>query len=501
MTTTKDNAAPRAAVYARISLDRKEEAGVKRQEKACRDLAAARGYTVTGTYVDNSISAYSGATRPEYQRLLRDIKAGLVDKVLVWHQDRLHRRLAELSEYIDVVTAHGVDTETVNGGAIDLSGATGIMLAQIIGAVSEQESRHKAERIKAAYEQMNLNGVPYGSGRRTFGYVADRTALNEPEAEALRHVAGLIVNGGSLYGAAKWLTENGFTTTAGKQFYGGAVRDLLLNPRLAGYATHNTLNHEGKRVKSNRKVVGRAQWPAIFTEEEHEQLKAVLTNPARTMNKGRGHKPEHLGSGIFRCGCDVCLADPGNARVMYVRWRKEKNKDGTVYRKRMYYSKSNEKLNSRGHTSRLADPVEDYVTAAVLARLSRPDITAAIAAAEDTGTATRLTAQRTELRDRINGLEAELVAGNLDPAQFGRLNKALLAKMEQLDAELAACADDNTALSAIMAAGDDVRGWWVTAPLELKRSLLDAVARVYIIPERQGAKSFDPDKIRIEWKV
>ena len=215
MTTTKDNAAPRAAVYARISLDRKEEAGVKRQEKACRDLAAARGYTVTGTYVDNSISAYSGATRPEYQRLLRDIKAGLIEKVLVWHQDRLHRRLAELSEYIDVVTAHGVDTETVNGGAIDLSGATGIMLAQIIGAVSEQESRHKAERIKAAYEQMNLNGVPYGSGRRTFGYVADRTALNEPEAEALRHVAGLIVNGGSLYGAAKWLTENGFTTTAG----------------------------------------------------------------------------------------------------------------------------------------------------------------------------------------------------------------------------------------------------------------------------------------------
>lgn len=167
----------------------------------------------------------------------------------------------------------------------------------------------------------------------------------------------------------------------------------------------------------------------------------------------------------------------------------------------MYYSKSNENLNSRGHTSRLADPVEDYVIAAVLARLSRPDITTPIAAAEDTGTATRLTAERTELRDRINGLEAELVAGNLNPSQFGHLNKALLAKMEQLDAELAAYAEDNTALSAIMAAGDDVRGWWATAPLELKRSLVDAVARVYIIPERQGVKKFNPDKIRIEWKV
>jgi len=31
-TQTVDDAAPRATVYARISLDRKEEAGVKRQE-------------------------------------------------------------------------------------------------------------------------------------------------------------------------------------------------------------------------------------------------------------------------------------------------------------------------------------------------------------------------------------------------------------------------------------------------------------------------------------
>lgn len=125
MATAKDNATPRAAVYARISLYRKEEAGVKRQQKACRDLAAARGYIANCVYVDNSISAYSGATRPKYQRLLRDIKAGLIDKVLVWHQDRLHRRLAELSEYIDVVATHGVDTETVNGRGNDTPGLAG----------------------------------------------------------------------------------------------------------------------------------------------------------------------------------------------------------------------------------------------------------------------------------------------------------------------------------------------------------------------------------------
>ncbi|WP_115685269.1 recombinase family protein [Corynebacterium senegalense] len=499
--TTEPTTAPRAVIYARISLDRKEEAGVKRQEKACRDLAASRGYVVTDTYIDNSVSAYSGATRPEYQRLLRDIKAGRVDKVLAWHQDRLHRRLTELNEYIDVVAPRGVDTETVNGGAIDLSGSNGRMIAQIIGAVSEQESRHKSERIKAAFEQMNLNGVPYATGRRTFGYNPERTALVEPEAEALRHVAGMVIGGGSLYGAAQWLNEQGFTTTTGKPFYGGAVRDLLTNPRLAGYATHNTLDTQGKRRKYNRKVVGRGQWPVIFTEGEHEQLKAVLTNPARTANKGRGHKPEHLGSGIYRCGCSACLAEPDNARVMYARWRKDTLASGAVYKKRVYYAKSNENLTSKGHTSRLADPVDDYVTAAVLARLSRPDMAEAIAAAEGDDAAAVLTTKRTQLRDRIAGLEAEFMAGNLDAAQFGKLNKALLTQLADLDAELATRANDNAAVAAITTAGDDVRVWWATAPLELKRALVDAVARVYIVPERTGVKRFDPDKVRIEWKV
>lgn len=499
--TTTTNSPERTVIYTRISLDRKEEAGVKRQEKACRELASARGYQVTEVYSDNSVSAYSGVERPEYRRLLQDIKAGRVGRVLVWHQDRLHRRLSELSEYIDVANSRNVKTETVMGGSLDLSGATGIMIAQVIGAVSEQESRHKAERIKAAYEQMNMEGTPYGSGHRTFGYTPDRTALNKEEAEALRHVARLILNGGSLYGAANWLTDNGFQTTTGRQFYGGAVKDLLINPRLAGYATHNTLNHEGKRVKSNRKIVGRAKWPAIFTEEEHHQLVSVLKNPSRTKNGGRGTKPQHLGSGIIRCGCETCLKDPDTARVLYVRWKKDKLPSGSIYKRRMLYPKSNEQLRSKGHASRLADPVEEHITRAVIARLSRPDVVEALTRAATQGASTALTEKRTELRDRIQGLENELMAGNMDTAQFGRLNKKLQEQLAELDEQISDYASDDTVLNAVKSAGDDFRAWWVTAGLELQRSLLSAVADVFIVPEKQGAKTFDPNKVLIRWKV
>lgn len=55
-------------MYAHISLDRKEEAGVKRQEKACRDLAAARKGALNGLIAKYDKPAYSTAT-PERWRL------------------------------------------------------------------------------------------------------------------------------------------------------------------------------------------------------------------------------------------------------------------------------------------------------------------------------------------------------------------------------------------------------------------------------------------------
>lgn len=82
-----------AAVYARISSDQDGTAlGVARQLQDCRRLAADLGWQVGEEYVDNDLSACSGKPRPEYQRMLLDLAAGVRDAVLVYHVDRLTRR-------------------------------------------------------------------------------------------------------------------------------------------------------------------------------------------------------------------------------------------------------------------------------------------------------------------------------------------------------------------------------------------------------------------------
>src|SRR4051794_3952926 len=89
----------RAALYLRISKDVTGGAlGVERQRQICRKIAKGRGWAIIDEYTDNDISAYGGKRRPEWERLLADVRVGVVDVVIAVDQDRLTRRLSELAQ-------------------------------------------------------------------------------------------------------------------------------------------------------------------------------------------------------------------------------------------------------------------------------------------------------------------------------------------------------------------------------------------------------------------
>jgi DNA invertase Pin-like site-specific DNA recombinase len=88
----------RAAIYLRQSRDALGDGrAVERQREDCETLAADRGWTVTASLTDNDVSASSGKLRPGYQRLLGLVDDRAVDVIVVWHIDRLTRRLVLLS--------------------------------------------------------------------------------------------------------------------------------------------------------------------------------------------------------------------------------------------------------------------------------------------------------------------------------------------------------------------------------------------------------------------
>ena len=116
---------PRAAVYLRQSLDVTGEGiAIARQQALCDRLAQERDWPVVGHFVDNDRSATSG-DRPAYGRLLADARAGTFDALVVYHLDRLTRRVADL----EVVIGLGLPVATVTGD-LDLSTDQGRLLGR-----------------------------------------------------------------------------------------------------------------------------------------------------------------------------------------------------------------------------------------------------------------------------------------------------------------------------------------------------------------------------------
>jgi hypothetical protein len=104
---------------------------VERQRHDCQALADWLGWQVHGTYVDNDLSAWTGKRRPDYQRMLADIRAGKIDAVVVWHEDRLTRLPRELEEFADACLKAGVHRLVSCYGDTDLSNADDMLTLRI----------------------------------------------------------------------------------------------------------------------------------------------------------------------------------------------------------------------------------------------------------------------------------------------------------------------------------------------------------------------------------
>ena len=138
------------------------------------------------------------------------------------------------------------------------------------------------------------------------------------------------------------------------------------------------------------------------------------------------------------------------------------------------------------------------VEAAIIQRLADPALREALTSASDNqGQAAKAMTGLAEVDQAMADLAEALGAGAMTVAQFSTANAGLMARRETLERELASL-DTSGVLDAVdwsVPAYD----FWHAAPLETKRSLVDTLATVTILPARPGRR-FDPDSVEVAWK-
>lgn len=463
-----------AAVYARISSDVEGRGlGVARQLEDCRKLAGSRGWVVAEEYVDNDVSAYSGKPRPAYARMVEDVRSGLRDGVIVYNLDRLHRRPAELEDFVALCESAGVrDVATVTAD-IDLGNDDGLFMARIFAAFAAKESGRRSARVRRKNEQSAQAGVPHGGGdRRPFGYAADRMTVIESEAAVIRTLCERFVAGESLRSLTTWLKDEGVPTVGGGQWRSQAVRQMLMSPRIAGLRSYHG------------QVVGEAAWPAIITATWRERVLGALEARKAT---GRRAPRKYLLTGLARCG--RC------GHVLYSQARYDR-----ATRTGRYLCLRGPDHGGCGKLSVVSAPLEELITEAVLTRLDSPELAAALSGKASADSVVReLGEQLAATRARLDELAALYAAGQVSAREWMIARNPIQDKIADVERQLAT-ATSTTALGGLVGNAGQLRDSWQGLSLDRRQAILRAVLDQVVIAPARHSPSFDMARVNPIWR-
>ena len=454
------------AIYARISQDRSgTELGVKRQLADCRAEAMRRGWAVAEEYVDDDVSAYSGKSRPAYERMLTDIAEGRRDGVIVWHMDRLHRRPVELERFVETCSRSGVRDVVTISGTIDLVGGDGLLLARLLAAVAANESQSKSRRIARKAQEIAEAGRPMMGGPRPFGFTDDRVTHHPAEAPVVRELAARALAGETLRSLTTWLQEQGVRTVGGNDWRSTTVRQLLTNPRQWGMRVHRG------------QVIGPATWEPIITPDDGERLRRLLLDPARRTNRSARR---YLLSGMLTCGkCDRAM--------------RSAPKNGV----RRYACAAGPDFHGCGGVYIYAEMLERFIADAVLYRLDSPDLHRAMTDAPDGNEEARELADAIERhRGRLNDLAEMFADGDISRAEWKVARDKIEPRLEADTRALSRISGRDSAADYV-GRGDELRAAWDGLNLARQVAIVKAVLTgAKILPAtRPGRHGLDPDRV------
>jgi DNA invertase Pin-like site-specific DNA recombinase len=166
------------AIYVRASGRRRDTAG---QEADLKRWAAGHKDEALKWYRDR----FTGKTveRPGFARLLADVEAGKVARIVVWRLDRLGRTAKGLTALFEDLIGRGVDLVSLKDG-LELATPAGRLMANVVASVAAYESEVRSERILAGQAAARASGKTWGGSPK--GRRLKVTAEQESTAHRMR---------------------------------------------------------------------------------------------------------------------------------------------------------------------------------------------------------------------------------------------------------------------------------------------------------------------------
>ena len=242
----------RVTFYARVSTDQDEQINsLENQVQYYTELIQSKpNWEFVPGYVDEGISGGSTKKRDNFNRMIRDARAGMFDFIITKEISRFSRSTLDSIQYTQELLDYNVGVFFQNDNINTLDTDSEFRLV-IMAGVAQDEIRKLSERLKFGFRQAIKNGHVLGNDR-LYGYDKKDCVLtvNEEEAEIVRIIFDLYGNGRlGTRTISKRLTELGYTSREGNAFNTLTIRHILENPKYKGWYCGNKSQSADYRTK------------------------------------------------------------------------------------------------------------------------------------------------------------------------------------------------------------------------------------------------------------
>ena len=326
----------RAASYTRVSSEAQageESVSLDEQTRDISVYASARGYDVTHRYQD--VESGVSRTRPGFQRLQADARAGQFDIIIGWKADRLARSGSAMGDLLDAVEPRRVSIETV----VD---SFDKRYAELMASIARMERENFVQRsLMGKRGAARAGRIP--AGRPLYGYRKDgegRPVIDEHEAIVVSRLF-------DMYAHERLGVPTIMKTLAAEFGFRRTTANAYLMLRNATYV--GRMKYDGVDIPC----------PAILSRATWDEAQKLLDRKTVTASRGNT-KSFYLLQGIVSCeGC---------GRILAARTRHERNGRTLRYYRCRGYTRS-----CRPRPYIRADELESMVWYHVRAVLAAPD--------------------------------------------------------------------------------------------------------------------------------
>lgn len=324
----------KAAAYIRVSTDKEEQkSSLENQREFFEKYIPARGDELVHIYCDKGKSATKMQNRRDLQRMRKDARSGIFQKLYVKDISRLFRNTLDFITVTRELNSYGVSLHLLNmGEGKDIDGFT----LNIMAMLAENESQRISEKVKFGKQLGKEKGrVP----NFVFGYdrIDKFTLIPDPiESEWVRRIFDLYTE--EKWGMARiasYLYKNNVRTKKGgngalhsdwsQNTVGGILKNEIYTGRVINGKQSSTDIFTNKR-KNNPKdewyIIERPEF-RIISDEQFNRAKQLMEMNAQTYKKSSVRRSDkHLFSNILKCGA---------CGFSFRRYEKKYSEDGQLY--------------------------------------------------------------------------------------------------------------------------------------------------------------------------